>query len=260
MRLAASVEYVGKKYFGWQSQNNKSTNTVQYHVDSALSKIANHKVSSICSGRTDTGVNALNQIIHFDTKSKRADKNWVDGVNSLLPNDIRLKKIYHVNSDFHSRFSAISRHYRYYINTNPDITIFNNHFVWTIREKLFLTRMKNSLKYLLGKNDFSSFRSSGCQASSPIRHILKLSLVKKKDIIIFDIKANAFLYHMVRNIVGTLIDIGSKKLMPSDMNAILQAKDRKVCSKMAPANALFLLKISYPKRHKIILNSDSILM
>ncbi len=260
MRFAASVEYIGKKYYGWQSQNNKSTNTIQYHVDKALSLISNHTIKSVCSGRTDTGVNAVNQIIHFDTDAERSSKSWIDGSNSFLPKSIRIKKIYHVDNDFHARFSAISRTYRYFINTNPNINIFNSDYVWTIKDKLIMSRMRDSLKYLRGKNDFSSFRSSGCQSKSAIRNIIKLSMSKRKNIITFEIEANAFLYHMVRNIVGTLIDIGSAKISPIDIKKILQEKDRKACSKMAPANALFLWKVSYPSKYKILLNSESILM
>ena len=108
---------IGKKYFGWQQQNHSSTNTIQYYVDKSLSKIADHKIKTICSGRTDTGVNALNQIVHFDTTSKRSDKNWIDGANSHLPDDIRVKRIYKVDNDFHARFLATRRTYKYFINT-----------------------------------------------------------------------------------------------------------------------------------------------
>ena len=159
MRLALSIEYIGGKYYGWQKQNSNSTNTVQYHVDAALSKIANHKIKTICSGRTDTGVNALNQIIHFVTSSRRSDKNWIEGVNSNLPNDIRLKNIFHVDNDFHARFSAQSRTYKYFINTNSKCSIFNNAFTWVIQNKISYTHMKSSLKYLKGVQDYTSFRS-----------------------------------------------------------------------------------------------------
>ena len=109
MRLALSIEYIGSKYYGWQKQNTNSTNTIQYHVDAALTKIANHEIKTVCSGRTDTGVNALNQVVHFDTTSRRLDKNWIDGVNSNLPNDIRIKNIYHFNKEFNTRFQEMTR-------------------------------------------------------------------------------------------------------------------------------------------------------
>ena len=260
MRLALSIEYIGSKYYGWQKQNSNSTNTVQYYVDAALTKIANHKIKTVCSGRTDTGVNALNQVVHFDTNSRRLDKNWIDGVNSNLPNDIRVKNIYHVENEFHARFQALSRTYHYYINTSSNSTIFNNSYTWIIKDKLSLTKMKSSLKYLNGIQDFSSFRSSGCQAKSPIRNIINTSITKNKNIIIFSITANAFLYHMVRNIVGTIIDIGSNKILPSELRNIINKKDRKFCSKMAPSNGLFLWKVSYPSKFKINYNSESILL
>tara|TARA_B100000035_G_C20966038_1_gene538797 strand:+ start:135 stop:917 length:783 start_codon:yes stop_codon:yes gene_type:complete len=260
MRIALSVEYIGKKYFGWQQQNHTSKNTIQYFVDHALSKIADHKIKSICSGRTDTGVNALNQIIHFDTESKRSEKNWIDGVNSNLPNDIRVKRLYKVDNDFHARFLAKERTYKYFINVNSESTIFNNSYTWVIRDKLSLPYMKLSLKYLEGIHDFSSFRSSGCQASSPIRNISSVSLEKNNNIIVFSITANAFLYHMVRNIVGTIVDIGIKKIKPKDLKVIMNKKNRNYCSKMAPAHALFLWNVSYPKKYKIKYNTESILM
>ncbi len=260
MRIALSVEYIGKKYYGWQQQNRTSTNTIQYFVDRALSKIADHKIKTICSGRTDTGVNALNQIIHFDTESKRAEKSWIDGVNSNLPNDIRVKRFFKVDNDFHARFLAKKRTYKYFINVNNESTIFNNSYAWVLRDKLSLSSMKLSLKYLEGKHDFSSFRSSGCQASNPVRNISSVSLEKNKNIIVFSITANAFLYHMVRNIVGTLVDIGIKKLQPRDLKIIITKKNRVYCSKMAPAHALFLWNVSYPQKYKIKHNAESILM
>ena len=224
MRIALSVEYIGKKYFGWQQQNHSSTNTVQYFVDKSLSKIADHKIKTICSGRTDTGVNALNQIVHFDTTSKRSDKNWIDGANSNLPDDIRVKRIYRVDNDFHARFLATKRTYKYFINTNIKSTIFNNAYTWVVGDKLSFSSMQLSMKYLKGVHDFSSFRSSGCQASNPIRNVSDVSLVKNKGVIVFSITANAFLYHMVRNIAGTLVDIGLKKIRPKDLHIIMSKK------------------------------------
>ena len=260
MRLALSIEYIGKKYYGWQRQNIDSNNTVQYFVDNALSKIANHKIKSICSGRTDTKVNALNQIIHFDTSSKRSEKNWIDGANSNLPEDIRVKKLFKVPIDFHARFSAVSRTYKYFISNDDSLSIFNRSFTCIVRDKLSLTKMKSSLKYIKGKHDFTSFRSSGCQANSPERNVLSLSLEKENKLIIFTITANAFLYHMVRNIVGSILDVGTSKLKPSDINKIMNEKNRKYCSKMAPANALFLWRTTYPQKYQIKYNNESILL
>ena len=148
----------------------------------------------------------------------------------------------------------------YYINNNADSTIFNNSYTWIIKDKLSITKMKSSLKYLNGLQDFTSFRSSGCQANSPLRHIINTSIMKNKNIIIFSITANAFLYHMVRNIIGTIVDVGTNKITPSDLRNIINKKDRKYCSKMAPANGLFLWKVSYPRKYKINYNSESILL
>ena len=152
------------------------------------------------------------------------------------------------------------RTYKYFININNESTIFNNSYTWVLRDKLSLSSMKLSLKYLEGTHDFSSFRSSGCQANSPLRNISSVSLEKNKNIVVFSITANAFLYHMVRNIVGTLVDIGIKKIKPHDFKTIMTKKNRKYCSKMAPAHALFLWKVSYPQKYKIKYNTESILM
>lgn len=260
MRFALSIEYIGEKYYGWQKQNSDSTNTVQYFVDKAISKVANHEVKTICSGRTDTGVNALNQIIHFDSDSSRSEKNWIDGINSNLPNDIRLKSILRVNEEFHARFSAKSRTYKYFINNDSESTIFNNAYTWIIDEKLSITSMKSCLKYLKGKQDYSCFQSSGCQAHTSIRNVQSLSLEKNKNIITFTITANAFLYHMVRNIVGMLVDVGLGKLEPKQVKKIIQKGDRSFSSKMAPAHGLFLWRVAYPQIFKIKYNRESILL
>ncbi len=260
MRIALSIEYIGKKYYGWQQQNTTSTKTVQYHIDKSLSKIANHKIKTICSGRTDTGVNALNQIVHFDTTSIRSDTNWIDGANSNLPDDIRVKNVYRVDDSFHARFLAKSRTYKYFINNNEKCSIFNKSYTWVVSEKLSLSHMKKSLKYLEGRHDFSSFRSSGCQANNPTRTISNVSLEKNKNLITFSITANAFLYHMVRNIVGSLVDIGLRKFNPRELKMIIDRRNRIYCSKMAPAHPLFLWSVSYPHKYKIKYNTDSILM
>ena len=177
MKIALCIEYNGSNYFGWQAQTKKSKKTIQYYVDLAISKISNEKISTVCAGRTDTGVHAINQIIHFNTLSKRKDESWINGINSLLPNDIRVKKIFHVDESFHARYSATSRKYRYVIYNDFLLPPFINDLVLHYKKKLDIVNIKRSIKFLLGKQDFSSFRSSRCQSSSPIKTIKEVSQV-----------------------------------------------------------------------------------
>ena len=194
-RYQILIEYVGTGFIGWQIQ--PKGKSIQKLIQLKISKLLKEKIKLVGSGRTDTGVNALNQIVHFDTTSKRSDKNWIDGANSNLPDDIRVKRIYRVDNDFHARFLATKRTYKYFINTNIKSTIFNNAYTWVVGDKLSFSSMQLSMKYLKGVHDFSSFRSSGCQASNPVRNVSDVSLVKNKGVIVFSITANAFLYHMV---------------------------------------------------------------
>tara|TARA_B100000029_G_scaffold505762_1_gene587050 strand:+ start:13978 stop:14763 length:786 start_codon:yes stop_codon:yes gene_type:complete len=256
MRIALCIEYNGTRYFGWQAQTTKSKNTIQYHIDLAISNISNEKITSICAGRTDTGVHAINQIIHFDTLSKRKDNNWINGINALLPNDIKVKKIFHVDNTFHARFSAISRKYRYIIYNDILMPTFFNNLVYHYKEKLNIQNIRKSSKFLLGKHDFSSFRSSGCQSNSPIRTIKKIEVKKIKKFLIIDIIADSFLYHMVRNIVGTLLDIGTDKYTSTHMKNLILMKDRSKASKMISASGLYLFNVNYSKKYNINVNNN----
>jgi len=254
MRFALRVEYNGTNYFGWQKQKINKEKTIQYSVDKAISKVANHKINSICGGRTDTGVHAFSQIIHFDTTSKRSDLNWIKGINTFLPDDIIIKDIFHVKEDFHARFSATDRTYRYIIlNQHTPSSIFINNFL-SYKDKIDILRIKASFKYIIGENDFSCFRSSGCSSLSPIKNIKKLHIKKVRNFIIIDITANSFLYHMVRNMVGCFIDIGIKKIEPKEMKKILLSKDRRKIGVTVEPKGLYLLNISYPKKFNIKIN------
>jgi tRNA pseudouridine38-40 synthase len=206
MRYAVGVEYDGTAFHGWQIQD--GVRTVQEQIQQALSQVANHSVKVQCAGRTDTGVHAFGQVVHFDTDSKRSDRNWILGANVNLPHDVNVNWVKQVPDDFHARFSAISRSYRYLIfNGFTRSSIWRNRAVWE-RRSLDLTLMQTAAQSLIGTHDFSSYRAVGCQAKSPVRTISRLELTKIGDIISIELEANAFLHHMVRNIAGVLISIG----------------------------------------------------
>ena len=251
MRIALSVEYNGANYFGWQKQKIHKEKTIQYYIDKAISKIADEKISTICAGRTDTGVHAFSQIVHFDTLKKRLDYKWLNGINSNLPKDVMVKKIYHVDENFHARYSALTRTYRYIILNQEYPSTYLSSNVLHLNRTINLSKIRSTFKYLKGEKDFSCFRASGCSSKSPIKNIKLLKINKHKNFIYIEITANSFLYHMVRNIVGTLIDIGISKYDPNDIVKLINSRDRKKCGKMVLPNGLYLKNIVYPKRYNL---------
>ncbi len=245
MRIALGIEYAGNNFVGWQIQ--PELRTVQGCVEIALSKVANHSVKVFCAGRTDTGVHALEQIIHADINVERTEKSWVLGINSNLPKDISVLWVKTVDNDFHARFSAQARHYRYIIFNRPvRPAILYKKVTWEFRT-LDIKAMQIASEYLIGTHNFSSYRAVSCQAKSPIRTILslKISYVEKK--IIIDIVANGFLHHMVRNIAGVLIAIGRGEKPIKWANEVLKAENRKVGGITAPPDGLYFVKVDYPK-------------
>lgn len=247
MKLALGIEYDGSRYQGWQRQKN-TKETVQEKVELALSVIATHPVSVVCAGRTDAGVHAFEQVIHFETLKIREMHQWVLGANTNLPHDIRVVWIKHVTDDFHARFSAAARYYRYDIlNRWVKSALYRNH-VTTIFHPLNATLMQQGADFLVGKHDFSSFRAQDCQAKTPIKHIHSIVITRSNDKITIDIIANAFLHHMVRNIVGTLIPVGKGDQPPEYVNVALCAKNRKYAGVTALPNGLYFKGVYYPKK------------
>jgi len=244
MRYALAVEYDGKNYFGWQRQS--EVVSVQQTVETALSKIANQKIEIVCAGRTDTGVNATNQIIHFDCDQPRKNVAWTLGTNSNLPKDIAIKWAQPISDDFHARFSATARRYRYVIynsNYRPAILADGLSFCqFDLDEKL----MHQAAQCLVGEHDFDSFRTVHCQAHSPIRTVKHCNVSRQGNFIIIDIKANAFLHHMVRNIAGSLIRVGRQIESVAWMKEVLAAKDRTVAGMTAPSGGLYFVDVDYP--------------
>jgi len=244
MRIALGVEYDGTHFSGWQAQTN--VRTVQECVEKALTKVANHPVRVICAGRTDTGVHGLGQVVHMDVTAERSIRSWILGSNANLPHDIGITWAQEVDEAFHARFSAVERQYRYVIlnrMTRPAILAYRA--TWQPRP-LDVARMQEAAQYLIGTHDFSSFRASACQAKSPVRTIHSLTVRQEEEKIIIEVRANAFLHHMVRNIAGVLMAIGCGEQAVDWTNTVLAYKDRTLGGVTAAPYGLYLTAVGYP--------------
>ena len=249
MRIALMVEYDGSQYHGWQAQ--AGLHTVQQVVEQALSRVADRAVSVVCAGRTDTGVHATNQIIHFDCEAERTIRAWIHGANSYLPKDVCVKWGREMPDDFHARFSALARRYRYVIYNAPiRPSLLRSNVTWQYRP-LDHRLMHEASQTLLGEQDFTSFRALECQSKSPVRTIYNLQVERNGDLIIIDVSANAFLHHMVRNIAGVLIAVGSGRRSVSWVSEVLAAKDRKLGAETAPPYGLYLIGVVYPPEFSV---------
>ena len=244
MKVALGVEYFGKNFHGWQIQKS-DLRTVQSEVELALSQVANHQVRVFCSGRTDSGVHAVEQVIHFETNTNRTDRAWLFGGNVNLPKDVNFKWVKVVSDDFHARFSAVARSYKYKIHHNPvRSSLKADYFLWEPRP-LNVDDMKEAAALLVGERDFSCFRGSLCQAKSPIKTVEYIEIDSFKDELILNIKANAFLHHMVRNIVGTLLKIGRGEKDVQWMSEVLASKDRKKAGPTSEPQGLYFIEAFY---------------
>ena len=243
-KLALGIEYDGSRYYGWQRQN--EVRSVQEKLEKALTKVANHPVVVFCAGRTDAGVHGTGQVVHFETTSQRADSAWTLGVNANLPDDIAVRWVKAVPDEFHARFSATARRYRYVIfNQRLRPAILGNgitHFY----HPLDVEKMQRAGQCLIGENDFTSFRAVQCQSRTPWRNVMHLNVTRYGSYVIVDIKANAFVHHMVRNIVGSLMEIGCGNQPESWMADLLAAKDRTLAAATAKAEGLYLVAVDYP--------------
>lgn len=249
-RLALGIEYDGSEFCGWQMQKDDSR-TVQSELEKALSAVADETIQVICAGRTDTGVHATGQVVHFNTSAIRNDRAWVLGVNTHLPKDVSVLWSAQVDDDFSARFSATARQYRYVIlNRSGRSAVFHDKVSWrhgAVDEKL----MHQAAQAIVGEQDFSSFRSSSCQAGHANRNIHYINVSRKDDFIYIDIKANAFLHHMVRNIAGSLLMIGQGEQDVDWMHRLLMGKDRTKAGPTAPAQGLYMVKVTYPENSGI---------
>ena len=247
-RIALGIEYNGSLFNGYQLQS-AGTRTVQGELERALSKVANEPVRLTCAGRTDTGVHATGQVVHFDTTVQRQLKAWMLGGNTNLPRDISIHWVRQVSDEFSARFSAVSRSYRYILfNRKVRSAVFQHNVSWSF-EALDATLMNEAAQLLIGEHDFSAFRSSQCQAKHAVREMQVISVKREADYVILDIRANAFLHHMVRNIMGTLMVIGRGEQPVSWMQEVLQSQDRRKAGMTAQAAGLYLIDVEYPAEH-----------
>jgi len=250
MRVALGVQYDGSGFRGWQAQQ-PGTRTVQTVLEQALAKVANHPVRLVCAGRTDAGVHGVGQVAHFDTTAVRSARAWVLGGNAHLPLDISLNWAQEAPKDFHARFSALARRYRYVILNRPQRSaLWRERATWHYR-LLDAERMQKAGQALVGEHDFSSFRAAECQARHPIRDIHELTIRRHGDSVVLDVEANAFLHHMVRNIAGVLMAIGAGDRPVEWVREVLEQRDRTQAGVTAPAAGLYLLAVRYPERFRL---------
>ncbi len=245
MKIALGIEYNGAQYFGWQRQRDVAS--VQEELEKALTVVANHDVEVQCAGRTDAGVHGTGQVVHFETTAVRKLVAWTMGVNANMPADIAVRWACEVDDEFHARFSATARRYRYIIYNSPLRPGILANGVSHYHGELNVERMHQAGQYLLGENDFTSFRAVHCQSRSPWRNVMHLNVSRHGDYVVVDIKANAFVHHMVRNIVGSLIVVGRGEQEPEWIEWLLHAKDRKLAGATAKAGGLYLVDVDYPK-------------
>lgn len=245
MRWMLGIEYDGSAYHGWQQQSH-SSQTIQQQIERSLSAVADHPIQVICAGRTDRGVHALEQVIHFNSEIARKPEIWLSGFNHFLPADIRGLWIRPVSEAFHARYSATARRYRYIIYNHPiRPALLRNRVTW-FAQPLQENLMREAAQFLLGEHDFSAFRAADCQAKTPMRRVDSISIQRRDEFIELEIQANAFLHHMVRNIIGVLKEIGTGKKDPEWARRVLMAKDRKLGGVTAPPQGLYLIKVFYP--------------
>ena len=257
MRIALGVEYDGSAFHGWQTQ--PGGDTVQDALELALSQIAGEQVDVVCAGRTDAGVHATGQVLHFDTQLQRPLSAWVRGTNSFLLPNIAVRWAKPVPDDFHARFSAFGRHYRYILINRPQRTgAWHGRAGW-YHHPLALEKMQEAADMLLGMHDFSAFRAADCQAKSPIKTIRQAEVSQRGDIIVFEFEAGAFLHHMVRNLVGSLVYIGQGKHPPQWMAELLAAKDRRLAAPTFAAAGLYLVGVNYESHWGLPISDDSFL-
>ncbi|HKA42577.1 MAG TPA: tRNA pseudouridine(38-40) synthase TruA [Burkholderiales bacterium] len=246
MRIALGLEYDGSRFCGWQTQPEGCG--AQDALELALSEIAGEPVTTVCAGRTDAGVHALGQVVHFDTGVERPLTAWVRGTNALLPAAVAVTWSRIVSAEFHARYSAVSRAYRYVLLNRAVRPAADHARVGWFHIPLGLERMREAARFLLGEHDFSAFRAADCQARTPVRSLTRLDIVRRGDLVVFDVQANAFLHHMVRNIVGCLVYVGNGRHPPAWIGEVLASRDRRQAAPTFDASGLYLSEVEYHPR------------
>lgn len=249
-RIALGIEYDGSAFNGWQIQKGDAR-SVQHCVEHALSQVADHPVKTFCAGRTDTGVHACCQVVHFDSDASRPMHGWVMGTNTNLPGDVNVLWATLVPDEFHARYSAFSRSYRYHIlNRRHRSALFRDHATW-INRPLDESGMHAAGQALIGEHDFSAFRASECQSRTAMRNVTVLNVTRHHDFVVINVAANAFLHHMVRNIAGVLLRIGQGEAPLEWASTVLASCDRRAAAVTAPAQGLYLYRVDYPADLKV---------
>ncbi len=244
-RVALAIEYKGTDFHGFQTQPN-GVRTVQQALEKALSKVANEPITLVCAGRTDAGVHATNQVIHFDTLARRSPKAWVMGTGPHLPDAVAVKWAQDVTPNFHARFSALNRTYRYLISdSKTSSALLHDQITWSSRP-LDIEKMRDGAAHLVGRHDFTSFRATQCQAKSPVREIQYLHIIRRGDLIVIEVQANAFLHHMVRNIVGVLLSVAAGDKPAAWVGEVLAARNRSAGGVTSKPYGLYLVSVDFP--------------
>lgn len=249
MRLALGIEYDGTGFPGWQRL--AQATAIQSVVEDALGFVADHSVGVVCAGRTDAGVHALCQVAHFDTSAQRSERGWVLGTNSRLPPSVALRWARPVGDDFHARYAALARRYRYVIVNRPMRPALQARYVAWERTPLDAAAMQSAAQALLGEQDFSAFRTVACQSRTPMRNVHAITVARDGDHVVIEIQANAFLHHMVRNIVGSLVPVGRGEQPEAWIAQLLAGRDRAAAGPTAPAQGLTFLGPLYPARFEL---------
>jgi len=254
-RIALGLEYDGSAFCGWQTQ--PAGCAVQDRLEAALAQLAGERISTVCAGRTDAGVHALGQVVHFDTAVQRPLTAWVRGSNALLPPHVAVTWAHVVDPQFHARYSARERCYRYMLLNRPVRPAADQGRVGWFHAPLDVEAMRIAVRALLGEHDFSAFRSSECQARSPVRELRRLDIERHGDCVLFDFSANAFLHHMVRNLVGALVYVGSGRHPPEWIEEVLRGRDRARAAPTFGAAGLYLARVVYDDAWGLPANAHS---
>lgn len=246
MRIALGLEYDGREFCGWQSQSNGCG--IQDRLESALAILAGHEIGVIAAGRTDAGVHALCQVVHFNTETERPNSAWIRGVNAHLPESVRVLWAQTVDDDFHARFSAYERSYQYLLMNQPVAPAIMSGKAGWFHMPLALEAMQKAANLLVGEHDFSAFRAAECQAKSPLKVMHRAEVTGSNGRFVFNFCANAFLHHQVRNMVGTLVYIGKGNYPPEFIQQLIVSKDRKLAPPTFSPDGLYLTGIGYDKK------------
>lgn len=244
--IKLTLEYIGTSYHGWQSQVGSGKATIQETLEQAIGKLSGEQVRTTSSGRTDAGVHAWGHVANFSVESTLPPSAWAPALNRHLPEDIRVLSSEEVPADFHARYSAKGKIYEYRILNRKAPSALLRDRAWHVDRKLNMAAMRRAAAVLVGRHDFSSFRSAGCNAKTPVRNLRSLRITKSGDQIAIRLEADAFLMHMARNIVGTLVEAGLSRFTPEEVRKVLRSRDRKRAGRTAPAHGLYLVSVAYP--------------